>query len=59
MMPPVIHPMLGTVALRRHDGELAVARVDRVGRERGDDYVTDPAGNAGPRIACGVLTAPR
>ncbi|MGO8763102.1 MAG: superoxide dismutase family protein [Desulfobaccales bacterium] len=21
-----------------------------------DDYVTDPAGNAGPRIACGVIT---
>jgi len=25
--------------------------------ERPDDYVTDPAGNAGPRIACGVITA--
>jgi Cu-Zn family superoxide dismutase len=24
--------------------------------ERGDDYVSDPAGNAGPRIACGVIT---
>lgn len=23
-----------------------------------DDYVTDPAGNAGDRIACGVITAP-
>ena len=22
----------------------------------GDDYVTDPAGDAGPRIACGVIT---
>jgi len=22
-----------------------------------DDYVTDPAGDAGPRIACGVITA--
>ena len=21
-----------------------------------DDYVSDPAGNAGPRIACGVIT---
>jgi len=21
-----------------------------------DDYVTDPAGAAGPRIACGVIT---
>jgi Cu-Zn family superoxide dismutase len=21
-----------------------------------DDYVTDPAGNAGPRIACGIIT---
>jgi len=27
--------------------------------ERGDDYVTDPAGNAGRRIACGVIIAPR
>jgi len=27
--------------------------------ERGDDYVTDPAGNVGPRIACRVITAPR
>ena len=25
--------------------------------ERGDDYVTDPAGDAGPRIACGVIHA--
>lgn len=23
--------------------------------EKGDDYVSDPAGNAGPRIACGVI----
>ena len=23
-----------------------------------DDYVSDPAGNAGDRIACGVITAP-
>ncbi|MEL6876518.1 MAG: superoxide dismutase family protein, partial [Pseudomonadota bacterium] len=22
-----------------------------------DDYISDPAGAAGPRIACGVLTA--
>jgi Cu-Zn family superoxide dismutase len=22
-----------------------------------DDYLTDPAGNAGDRIACGVITA--
>jgi Cu-Zn family superoxide dismutase len=27
-----------------------------VHRDR-DDYVTAPAGNAGPRIACGVVTA--
>ena len=27
--------------------------------ERGDDYVTDPAGSSGPRIACGVIIAPR
>jgi Cu-Zn family superoxide dismutase len=25
--------------------------------ERADDYLTDPAGNAGDRIACGVITA--
>jgi len=25
--------------------------------ERADDYVTDPAGDAGARIACGVITA--
>jgi Cu-Zn family superoxide dismutase len=25
--------------------------------ERADDYVTDPAGNAGARIACGEITA--
>ena len=24
--------------------------------EKGDDYVSDPAGDAGPRIACGVIT---
>ncbi|MDR2858662.1 MAG: superoxide dismutase family protein [Novosphingobium sp.] len=24
-----------------------------------DDYHTDPAGNAGPRIACGILAGPR
>jgi Cu-Zn family superoxide dismutase len=24
--------------------------------EKPDDYVTDPAGDAGPRIACGVIT---
>jgi Cu-Zn family superoxide dismutase len=24
--------------------------------EREDDYLTDPAGNAGPRIACGAIT---
>ena len=24
--------------------------------EMGDDYVSDPAGDAGPRIACGVIT---
>ena len=23
---------------------------------KGDDYKTDPAGNAGDRIACGVIT---
>jgi Cu-Zn family superoxide dismutase len=23
-----------------------------------DDYLTDPAGNAGPRIACGTITKP-
>ena len=23
-----------------------------------DDYTTDPAGNAGDRIACGVITSP-
>jgi Cu-Zn family superoxide dismutase len=28
-----------------------------VHRDR-DDYVTQPAGNAGPRVACGVFTAP-
>jgi Cu-Zn family superoxide dismutase len=28
-----------------------------VHRDR-DDYVSQPAGNAGPRIACGVFTAP-
>jgi len=26
--------------------------------ERPDDYVTDPAGNAGARIACGVIIGP-
>jgi len=25
--------------------------------ERADDYVTDPAGNAGARIACGMIAA--
>ena len=25
--------------------------------ERTDDYVSDPAGNAGARIACGVISA--
>ena len=24
--------------------------------EKGDDYVSDPAGDAGPRVACGVIT---
>jgi superoxide dismutase, Cu-Zn family len=27
--------------------------------EKGDDYHTDPAGNAGKRIACGVITGSR
>jgi Cu-Zn family superoxide dismutase len=26
--------------------------------EKADDMVTDPTGNAGDRIACGVITAP-
>jgi superoxide dismutase, Cu-Zn family len=27
--------------------------------EKADDYTSDPAGNAGDRIACGVLASPR
>jgi Cu-Zn family superoxide dismutase len=27
--------------------------------EKPDDYKSDPAGNAGDRIACGVLAGPR
>jgi len=34
-----------------------VGRSVVVHRDR-DDYVTQPAGNAGPRIACGVIAAP-
>jgi Cu-Zn family superoxide dismutase len=26
--------------------------------EKADDMMTDPTGNAGDRIACGVITAP-
>jgi len=46
---------LGNGPTRRLDADGASLVV----HERGDDYVTDPAGNAGPRIACRVITAPR
>ena len=35
---------------------LAAAGASLVVHERPDDYVTDPAGNSGARIACGVIT---
>jgi len=46
---------LGNGPTRRLDADGASLVV----HERGDDYVTDPAGNVGPRIACRVITAPR
>ena len=44
---------LGSGPNRLLDGDGASLVV----HERPDDYVTDPAGNAGQRIACGVINA--
>ncbi len=42
----------GPHALLDADGASVVVHATR------DDYMTDPAGNSGSRIACGVITAP-
>lgn len=39
-------------SLRSKQGTSLVIHADR------DDYVTDPAGNSGARIACGVISSP-
>lgn len=39
----------GAMALMDRDGAAVIVH------ERADDYRTDPSGNSGPRIACGVL----
>jgi Cu-Zn family superoxide dismutase len=43
----------GSAALLDHDGASLVVH------EKADDHMTDPAGGAGARIACGVLTGPK
>ena len=48
--------------LRLADGDLALLDADGAAvvlHAKADDYRTDPAGNAGARIACGVLTRGR
>jgi superoxide dismutase, Cu-Zn family len=49
----VLNPMVtldAEPALLDADGSALVIHA------RADDYVTDPAGNAGDRLACGVVT---
>ena len=38
------------------DGLLGGEGTAIVAHQKGDDYVSNPAGDAGPRIACGVIT---
>ena len=56
---------IGTVSaiLRGTRDEVAAALFDEDGsaivvHESADDYMTDPSGNAGARLACGVIEAP-
>ncbi len=46
----VLNQMVSLPGLFTGDGTAIVLH------EKGDDYVRDPAGDAGPRIACGVIT---
>jgi Cu-Zn family superoxide dismutase len=46
----VLNPKATLTALRDADGSTLVIHASA------DDYKTDPAGNAGDRIACGVIT---
>lgn len=48
----VHNPRVSVRELLDNDGGTAI-----VLHRDGDDYRTDPAGDAGPRIACGVITA--
>jgi superoxide dismutase, Cu-Zn family len=55
--PPSIEIVLKDTTLDRGPNRLLDADgASLVVHERADDYVTDPAGNAGARIACGVIT---
>jgi Cu-Zn family superoxide dismutase len=54
--PPSIEIVLKDTTLDRGPNRLLDADgASLVVHERADDYVTDPAGNAGARIACGVI----
>ncbi len=46
----VLHPKVTVAALHDADGSALVIHA------KADDYKTDPAGNAGDRIACGIIT---
>lgn len=40
------------------DGPASVVNRAVVVHAQADDYATQPTGNSGPRVACGVIAAP-
>ena len=56
---PMIEVVLRDTTLDRGTNRILDADgASLVVHERPEDYVTDPAGNAGARIACGVIIGP-